>query len=393
MMPSIITKACNGAPVFSTMTDAANPEDAAKRWIAAILGGQTPDTAPASVAACVTQAKLDGVAALLYICLCSRPNLPVPDAIMSALAPLHAQAVAIEMLREIQAQRLQSVLLQLDLPFLLLKGAALAHWAYDCAHLRSRDDLDVLFADEASAQRAITSLESLGYQRVGSQFNGPNYEQCLRLDSKDGLTWWVDVHWRMSNHPVFAERFSFQELLERSIVFSENNAVRGLGAVHAFLHAAIHRMSNLLIGSGDRLIWLFDLHQIAHRLHAQDWQQLIEIARVRQLAGPCVSSMDRCTALFSTAWPPLVLGELRALAELERFKVKNAHSRWYFEWQTLRSVPVAMRLSFVLRKVWPARAYMNERYGLTHAHQLPVAYVRRWLTGANIVWHSLTRHP
>jgi len=379
--------------VISTMSNVTNPEDTAKPWIAAVLGGQTPDWPAASAEACVTQAKQDGVAALLYTCLRSRSNFPVPDAIMSALAPLHAQAVAIEMLREIQAQRLQSVLLQLGLPFLLLKGAALAHWAYDCAYLRSRDDLDVLFADEASAQRGIEALESLGYQRVSSQFNGPNYERCLRLDSKEGLTWWVDVHWRMSNHPVFAERFSFQELLERSIVFSGNNAVRGLGAVHAFLHAAIHRISNLLIGSGDRLIWLFDLHQIAHRLHAEDWQHLVEIAKVRQLAGPCVSSMDRCTALFSTLWPPWVLNELRALAELERFKVKNAHSRWYFEWQSLRSMPVAMRLSFVLRKVWPARAYMDERYGLTHAHQLPVAYVRRWLTGANIVWHSLTRRP
>ncbi|MGE4073073.1 MAG: nucleotidyltransferase family protein [Lysobacterales bacterium] len=361
-------------------------------WIATVLAGRKPlPLAAATAEQIVDCAETQGVAALLYQQLAAHSTEGAASEVSRALAPLHARAIALEMLRREESRRVLSALAQADIPLLVLKGAALAQWAYPATYLRARDDLDLLFADRAAAERARQILLGLGYVGEAPAANGPQYELTMTRTQAVGPDWHVDVHWRMSPHPVFAECFGFSELLAASVALPEGG--RGLGKVHALLHAAIHRVSNLLIGQGDRLVWLFDLHVIEPQLDADDWAQLASLAESRQLAGPLLAAMEASQRLLGTAWPPEFLASLQDWAESEVFKVDRAHLRGYFEWETLRKLPLGARMALVWRKLFPDTRYMYERYRLQHRWQLPMAYLRRWIQGLRILVAHRRQRP
>jgi hypothetical protein len=357
----------------------------ASGWIAAVLGGRPPAAIDdSSIELILSQAQAEGVAALLHRQLKLRTTDGKGIApLAEALAATHARAIALEMLRSVETTKVLSALEQTGIPILVLKGAALAQWAYPAPFLRARDDLDLLFPDRAAAGRARQILLGLGYAGAEPVANGPQYELTMTRTQAVGPDWHVDVHWRMSPHPVFAERFDFAELMDASVALPEGG--RGLGKVHALVHAAVHRVSNLLIGQGDRLIWLFDLHIIAPLLDADDWVALLHLAQSRQLAGPLLSAMTASQRLLATRWPAEWLATLEKLARGEKFDVDQAHLRGYFEWQTLRSLPISARAGLAFRKVFPGPRYMFERYRLQHGWQLPGAYLKRWGQGLRIL--------
>jgi hypothetical protein len=363
----------------------------ASRWIAAALGGQPVEPGSMKVGQICACAESEGVAALLYQQLSVPSNNPARVDISQALAPLHARAVALEMLRKEESRRVLAALQQADIPLLVLKGAALSQWAYPASYLRARDDLDLLFADRTAAEHARRILLGLGYVGEQPAANGPQYELTMTRAQAVGPDWHVDVHWRMSPHPVFAERFGFSELLAESVLLPEGG--RGLGKVHALLHAAIHRVSNLLIGQGDRLVWLYDFHLIAPQLQAADWAHLSRLAQSRQLAGPLLAAIQASQRLLRTPWPPEFVARLETWAAAEVFKVDRAHLRGYFEWETLRKLRFGARVALVWRKVFPEPRYMFERYRLQHGWQLPGAYVQRWVQGLRILGGYLRKRP
>lgn len=364
----------------------------ANQWIATVLAGGRPQQLPeAAVRPIVDCAETQGVAALLYQQLAGHPGAGAASEVARALAPLHARAIALEMLRREESRRVLAALAQADLPVLVLKGAALAQWAYPATYLRARDDLDLLFADRRAAEQARQILLRLGYVGEAPAANGPQYELTMIRPQAVGPDWHVDVHWRMSPHPVFAECFEFSELLAASVVLPEGG--RGLGKVHALLHAAIHRVSNLLIGQGDRLVWLFDLHLIARQLEADDWAQLSSLAESRRLAGALLAAMQASQRFFGTAWPPEFVASLQDWGDAEVFKVDRAHLRGYFEWETLRTLSLGARVALVWRKLIPDRRYMAERYRLQHGWQLPMAYLRRWMEGLRILGAWWRKRP
>jgi len=364
-----------------------------KRWIAAILGGQGtqwPSELTASIEAVCDQAATEGVAALLYSELCDgRSQIVVPAALKQRLSGPHARAAAIEIMRQAETERVVSALQLAGIPVLVLKGAALARWAYREPHHRSRDDLDLLFSDEAMVSASETVLATLGYVVESILVNGTNYERTLHFQTPHGLTWYIDVHWRMSNHPVFANRFDYRELDLCAVTYPGPPPIRGLGRVHAFFNAAIHRISNILMGSGERLIWLYDFHSIGRHLTPEDWVEIVELAERRQLAGPCASAMHLCAEWFKTQWPADALKRMDELAQTEPFNVERGHLRWYFEWQTLGSLPYSDKFRFAFRKLLPEREYMYQRYQLTGDRQLPRAYLRRWAVGLSALWRGV----
>lgn len=356
----------------------------ATAWIARTLGDprQTESLSAAGVAEVLQCAQDEGVAALLFRALSSQSGVTPPASLLQPLFDLHARAVAVEMLRRAETQRVLDRLQQTGIPFLILKGAALSQWAYPDAYLRARDDLDLLFADHAAASQACHVLAALGYDGDELPSNGPQFERNITYQPDIGPTWHIDIHWRLSSHPVFADRFSFDELFAASMALSQGG--RGLGPVHALLHASIHRVLNLMIGQGDRLIWLYDFHQLSSLLDASDWIELQRCAVQRSLCGPLSSAMSSSERLLGTTWPEDLVKRLSAQAITEAFKVDQSHDRGYFEWQSALTLPVMARGHLLLRKFIPTTRYMLERYELQHRWQLPAAYLRRWSKGVAI---------
>ena len=357
------------------------------RWIGAVLGGAHRHWDDAALLAPDALAQLaadQGVAALLHARLEAGAVRDAPHDLRKRLALADLQAQGVEAWRARELRRVTSSLSAIGCDVLLLKGSALARWAYPAAHQRARADIDLLFRSRLDIERSQPALAALGYGAVTAVVNGLTYEAQFVRDDGGGRISAIDAHWRMSNHPVFADRFTFDELFADSMPLGDDGHDRGLGLVHAFIHAALHRVSNLAIGAGDRLIWLYDLHLMSARLAMPDWERLAQLALSRQIAGPCASAMRACTRWLDTSWPEAVLSQLEAAASRESFQVERAHWRWYHEWKGLLSLPLAARPTFLLHKLFPQPAYMRERYGTRRAWQLPAAYLRRWSIGFGV---------
>lgn len=341
--------------------------------LAAVLRGTAWPESDA-VAAWFALAEAEGVAVPF-----ARGALQQTDARWHAPARLALQAeTARELWFAASEQRALAALAQSGLRVLVLKGAALARWLYADPSARPRGDLDVLLSDQAAVPDCTRALAAAGYAPSGYAVLPPSFETSL-VRQGSGVAHVVDVHWRLANHIVFADCFSFEELYADSVPLPGFPALRRLSAVHALLHACLHRVSNLRLLDGDRLVWLADIDLLARVFTASDWLRFEQLAIERGVAGPCAAALAASAAAFATPLDAALNARLVAAAGSERFDMARAGSAWYYFRWTLRLQPWPQRARFLWRKAFPGFDYMRDQYGVQRPSRLPLAYLRRAL--------------
>jgi hypothetical protein len=266
----------------------------------------------------------------------------------------------------------------LNIDTLLLKGNALAWWAYSQPQLRSCGDLDVLVPTREAAERLALALSEMGYARAVPSGNLVAHELMCTLPVTPEWTLEVDVHWRLNNTTLFAHLFEFDELMAASIALPQlaQNA-RGLGPVDALLHAAVHRARNLANGVGDALKWLYDVVVLTALLDDEDWSKLVQIAQQKQIAGVTLSALEAAEAVFACAFPDAVRRDLQAAAVGEPLDVTRLEDWRYMQAQNFQSVSgVGPRLRWLWQRLFPSGDYMRTIYGLTEAGYLTLLVER-----------------
>jgi hypothetical protein len=175
----------------------------------------------------------------------------------------------------------------------------------------------------------------------------------------------VDAHWRISAMPLFSGAFEFDELFEMSVALPALGAhARGLAPVHAFAHASIHRASNVCSGIGDRLKWLYDLHLLAQRFNADDWDRLLDVCRERGLCGVVPVAIGATAAEFGPVVPADVVAALAAGRESESLDASRLRDWGYVQRQNLRALPtLSLRVRWLWQRVFPSKGYLRELYG------------------------------
>jgi hypothetical protein len=330
------------------------------RWIA---GVETPDPgwiADDRIDAVLALAREEGVVCLL-------------DHGLRGQNPVFRDAAREETLRSMmlegETRRVLAALAALGIPGLLLKGSALAHWAYPLPHLRACNDVDILVPSREAAEQLAAALVAQGYSRATPSGDLVAHElMCTRRMTPQWLLE-VDVHWRLHNTTLFAQLFGFDELMASSIAVPRlaPNA-RGLGPVDALLHAAVHRARNLANGTGDALKWLYDLVVLTQAFGASEWTALVEQARRKQLAGMTLSALDAAGQAFALEVPATVRGDLREAATAETLDVDRLGDWRYMQLQNFRSVRgLAPRLRWLWQRLFPSGDYMRTLYGLHQA--------------------------
>src|SRR5262249_51587245 len=138
---------------------------------------------------------------------------------------------------------------------LVLKGGALAYTHYPAPHLRPRGDTDLLVTREDRA-RAQEALDDLGYRRQNSVSRDAVHTQWMFRRHEGRLPHTIDLHWAISNRPLFARMLSFDELRR------DARPIATLGAdalapapVHALILACVHRVAHH--DDAPTLIWLY----------------------------------------------------------------------------------------------------------------------------------------
>lgn len=287
--------------------------------------------------------------------------------------------------RERELRHLLDALAAEPVPSLLIKGAHLSRSCYPSPECRPHGDLDILIdhTDRAAAGRA---LERAGYERLVHVTGNVAFTQVhYWRDDRGGMRHAVDLHWRIASPRVFADRLAWDELNgARSAMPAVHASAAGPSDVHALILACIHRTAHH--GNTERLIWLYDIHALANRLDAKDWEAFAALADTRGLAAVALDGLGAAGRWLGTVAPAAVtrrLAHARSDPAVSAF-LRPRRAYVHVALSDLRALPGwRLRLRFVREHLFPDRGYMARRYGTDSAAALPFLYARRFFTG---VW-------
>ena len=347
-----------------------------RHWLADILSGRAPGPLPDMAATpLIAVARQQGVVALVDRRLqFMRQDAGVQNTspelalVTQAFADAARGEVFWSMLLEAETRHLLAVMAQSAIPGLLLKGQALAQWAYPDASLRASGDIDVLVATRDAADALARALCASGFELFQPSGDLVALEMMLRREVTPGMWVEVDLHCRVINSPLFSERFTFDELMTESIALPRLGAnARGLGPAHAFIHACMHWAATLAVGADDRLKWLYDIPAFARCFSAADWQGVQHLAVARGLAGVCLGMIEAAQATFGAdfvAVPDDLTAALRQAARRESLDVSRLRDWRYMQLQAFLAQPtLRLRARYLWQRLWPSRDYMAYLYG------------------------------
>jgi hypothetical protein len=271
------------------------------------------------------------------------------------------------LIREHECRRALALIEQACIPVLLLKGTALAYWAYDSPYSRERGDIDLLFRNKDDVAVAVRLLADLKFDLVETALPGDliSFEVTCRRGVEHGVPLEIDLHWHLSNTPMFAFRFSFDELMREAIALPKLAPhAFGLAPIPAYLHACMHRIQNVAIDCENNLKWLFDLYVLGKTFGADDWQKLAVIAVEKKLAGVCVDGLLAAEAYFGSQAPFLIIEQLKRASESESMDVSKMGSWLYIQRMNFLAYPtMRLRLRWLRQRLLPDFAYMKNYYG------------------------------
>ena len=297
----------------------------------------------------------------------------------------------LEVARRNELKRVLDGLYQDDVRTLILKGAGLAYTHYPAPYLRPCCDVD-LFIRRDQLLSAAARLQALGYTRTSSMSREAVHTQWMFELRKGSLYHFVDLHWAISNRPLFAAMLSFDELARNAVpIPALGEGAVTPGPVDALLFACIHRVAHH--NDSHLLIWLFDVKLLAERFCSTEWERFIALAHRKQLVTVCRETLAVTATLLGGCEEGLQrFGNLaensNVVSEESAAYLGGVGSRWRSLVLDLRGAAgTAAKLRLVAGHAFPDPEYMREAYGATSPIALASAYVRRAAIGA---WRTMT---
>lgn len=359
--------------------------DTFEDWLARTIAADKPIRPPPAghdVAQLLSAARRQGVVALLRQRLQEADDNP---ALTQAVAAAARDQAALSLYQTSQCRRILACLEQAGLPVLVLKGTALAQWAYASPHLRARGDIDLLLRSRADVDRAICALHDIGCRAEDTTLPGDlvAFElTCMHNpDASNALE--IDLHWQLSSTPMFAFRLGWEELRAAAIALPDlAPQARGLAPAHAYVHACMHRIQNLADGRANTLKWLLDLIMVGRQLRSDEWQTVAQLGVERGVAGVLLDGAHAAESRFGECMPLAVRQTLQTAAAAEHMDITRMHQWWYLQRMNLAAYPQwPLKLRWLRQRLLPDRAYLLQRYGgglVAAMRQRGRAGVRRW---------------
>ena len=308
----------------------------------------------------------------------TKDAVAIPTYIIKAFTTAAREEALISLVIEAESRRVLDLMAKAGIPGILLKGSALAYWAYAQPHLRACSDVDLLLPSREVAEQLSAQLTASGFERAETSGELVAYELlCRRLVPGD---WHVDIdiHWRLANSPLFADVFTFDELMADSVALPNlaPNA-RGLGPVHALMHACVHRALNLSIGVGDKLKWQYDLELVRAKFTPSDWRRLVDISIRKGLAGVVLDAIENAAQTFKSQLPCEWIAALASAAKTELLDVRHLSDWRYMQRMTFKSLPTAfLKLRWLWQRLFPSLDYLRYLYGTQHRSYCYLIFLR-----------------
>lgn len=355
-------------------------EAALDRLLGATLAANrlAPTLSTAGVQSLQARAAEQDVDVLLASIICGTEN-QVPAGLREQAMATIAAAELRALLRYRELCRLSAAFAAQSVDVILLKGSGLAYTIYPHPHLRPARDIDLFIARE-SRDGAERALAGCGYVRMREPDGEVAVAQrhYVRRDG-NGINHFVDLHWRISNARAFAGALTFEEAWMSSILVPEvTPGARTLRVADALLLGCIHRVAHHQ--DGIDLLWLWDIHLLARRLPADEWDQLGDRAERTGVRAVCGRGLELARGLFDSPVPQTVLDRLATR--------EHAEPTAAFVGGTLREIDVLradlrataawrQRGTLLAEHLFPAPAYMRSIYGPRGRLGLLFAYAER----------------
>lgn len=363
---------------------AAEDDGPTREVLAGVLRGKLPQDLPdvsGIQASWVRVARSEAVVALAHRRLEDLlPHGAAWDSIRASLAPAAKLEAARSLAHTVECRRILDLLGSAGITALVLKGTALSQWLYDAPYLRQSGDIDLLFRSRSDVECAIAILCREGYGAPVTAIPGDlvGYELVCVDMRADAVGFEVDLHWRLCNTPLFAKKLRWSELWGASIALPAlGQWARGLGPIHALVHACLHRANELQFGDGDQLRWLQDIKLLAQSLDGEQWGRLTSLAKERGVSGPCWHALRAAEGWLDASIPRDAMDSLADAAGREWLDVERMQNWAYAQWAAAKSLPDwRLRLRWLRQRLLPDPDSLRDSQG----H-------RGWIWMPVILWH------
>ena len=372
-------------------------------FLASVIGGRTSPgliSQPADQDALLHVAVDHGVDVLLrHILRAHGFWASVPLRLQSALDTRARHQCVRDVLRTRELARVLRTFSRLNFPALVIKGAAISHTHYPASYLRPRYDTDLLIRRQ-DLVCVCRALSDLGYRRVNSVSREVVRTQwTFQRLLEGGESEYIDLHWAISNRPLFAGMLSFDELAAEAVrvpALSDQAAdVRTPCPVHALLLACIHRVAHH--NGWAKLIWLYDLRLLAGGLSTLEWVHVRRLAVREQIGALCYQALSESLLAFGATHDEFAVlrnevGELAMSGEPSAAYLRGVGTRWQSLLLDLRAVNgLRAKLRLAAGHAFPDTAYMRETYRTSGALGLAAAYLLRGMLGVRRMMNPVER--
>ena len=315
-----------------------------------------------------------------------------PRAIGLALIDEIRQRTATELVRHRELQGLLTTLASAGVRPLLLKGAALAYTNYPAPSARPRIDTDLLIRHrDAETTRRV--LLDFGYHEPNFCGGELFCQFPMHRTDRFGVEHKLDVHWKVSTQPVFAHVLTYDEMAaEASSVSALGPDAHAPSPVHGLLLACVH--PTMHHRNVESLLWLYDVHLLAHGLSDDEWRRFVRLALVKQMAAICAHHLDAARRWLGTRIPEPLFASLIATSSEPSAAYLAPGRRWSDDLlSSVRGLPEwRARLRYLREVTFPPARYMRTAYELPHSRLaavlLPLVYAHRIVAGG---WKVLAR--
>ncbi len=324
----------------------------------------------------VPLARKHGVSGLLYQAIQTLQRDKVPSSVLATLRETYLNTHLVQRLAYEELAALLAEFQQQNLEMIVLKGAALAKTIYPDAALRPFGDLDLLIHPEDNA-RAVEILRARNYEMgtdMGTEQDSALWGQqtFYRTGNHPAR---VELHWHLFVMPYYRKRAPLAWFWEHRASFEfYQHTAQAFDAIANLLHLSAH---SSLHHHDTRLIWLYDLALLMERERERlDWHSLVETAQAFGLGRALQHALTQASETWNFALPaPRALQKIstspyeRVMFTLARSNHRQA--RWLADGIALGGT------QYWRAHLFPAPAYMRERYRIQHDALLPFWYIAR----------------
>jgi len=311
-------------------------------------------------------------------------SIKVPRQLMESL---HAQATletAAELARNHELKQVLAALTNNGIQPLLMKGTPLAYLLYPNPTLRPRCDTDLLIPI-ADKEKTIHILTESGYIFPNATSGDFVMHQaaCIKKE-KTGFMHQLDVHWKISNRPYFANILQYKELIKCAVpVLELGPHAHALALTDALLFACLHRAGHAVSNDSNRLIWLYDIHLLCEALKPSELEYFISQAGSLRVSTLCLDALEQTQLRFHTNLPDTALSQLRKSSTQSEPSAHYLQEGRFTQLKcNLKSLPkFTDKLAYIGEILFPSQNYMLIKYKTRNHLLLPLLYLHRFFLG------------